>query len=44
MLTTLKETYKESDKLRTGPKASFDRVFEEEIKQLINTTKEHYEK
>ena len=34
---------KEQDKLRAGPKIYHDLVFEEEIKNLINTTKEHYE-
>jgi hypothetical protein len=31
------------DKLRTGPKIYHDLAFEEEIKNLINTTKEQYE-
>ena len=30
--------------LRTGPKDSYhDKVFEEEVNNLINITKEHYE-
>jgi len=38
------EAVNEQDKLRTGPLASFDKTFKEEIKQLINTTKVHYDK
>lgn len=35
---------KDAAGLRTGPKDSYhDKVFEEEINNLINTTKEHYE-
>jgi len=34
---------KEQGKLRTGLKIYHDLVFEEEIKNLINITKEHYE-
>ena len=37
------EMIKEQDKLRTGQKIYHDSVFEEEIKNLINITKEHYE-
>jgi len=37
------EMIREQDKLRTGPKIYHDLVFEEEIKNLINVTKEHYE-
>lgn len=36
---------KEGASLRTGPKSSYhDKVFEEEINNLINITKEQYEK
>ena len=35
--------FKEQDKLRTGPKIYHDLVFEEEIKNLINITKGHYD-
>jgi leucyl-tRNA synthetase len=36
---------KEGAGLRTGPKSSYhDKVFEEEINNLINITKEQYEK
>ena len=34
---------REQGKLRTGPKIYHDLVFEEEIKNLINITKEHYD-
>ena len=35
---------KDTAGLRTGPKDSYhDKVFEEEINNLINVTKEHYE-
>ena len=34
---------REKDKLRAGPKIYHDLVFEEEIKNLINITKEHYD-
>lgn len=34
---------KDQDGLRTGPKIYHDLVFEEEIKNLINITKEQYE-
>ena len=34
---------KEQGNLRAGPKIYHDLIFEEEIKNLINTTKEHYE-
>lgn len=34
---------KDADKLRHGPKIYHDLVFEEEIKDLINTTKKHYD-
>ena len=35
---------KDAAGLRTGPKDSYhDKVFEEEINNLINVTKEHYE-
>lgn len=34
---------REQDKLRAGPKIYHDLIFEEEIKNLINTTKEHYD-
>lgn len=35
---------KDAAGLRTGPKNSYhDKVFEEEINNLINITKEHYE-
>ena len=35
---------KDAAGLRTGPKDSYhDKVFEEEINNLINITKEHYE-
>ncbi|KAF9784634.1 hypothetical protein BJ322DRAFT_1204776 [Thelephora terrestris] len=37
------EMIREQDKLRTGPKIYHDLVFEEEIKNLINITKEHYD-
>ncbi len=38
------EMTKDAAGLRTGPKDSYhDKVFEEEINNLINTTKEHYE-
>jgi len=37
------EMIKEQDKLRTGPKIYHDLVFEEEIKNLINITKGHYD-
>lgn len=39
------EMMKEGAGLRTGPKNSYhDKVFEEEINNLINITKEQYEK
>jgi hypothetical protein len=39
------EMMKESAGLRTGPKNSYhDKVFEEEINNLINITNEQYEK
>lgn len=34
---------KDADKLRHGPKIYHDLVFEEEIKDLINTTKKNYD-
>jgi hypothetical protein len=34
---------KDADKLRDGPKIYHDLVFEEEIKDLVNTTKKHYD-
>jgi len=34
---------KEQGNLRAGPKIYHDLIFEEEIKNLINITKEHYE-
>ena len=34
---------KEQSKLRTGPKIYHDLVFKEEVKNLINITKGHYE-
>lgn len=34
---------REQDKLRTGSKIYHDVVFEEEIKNLVNITREHYE-
>lgn len=37
------EMIREQDKLRIGPKIYHDLVFEEEIKNLINITKEHYD-
>ena len=37
------EMIREQDKLRTGPKIYHDIVFEEEIKNLINVTRDHYE-
>ena len=37
------EQERDLDKLRKGEKNSHDKVFEEEIKQLINTTYKHYE-
>jgi leucyl-tRNA synthetase len=36
--------FKDESNLRTGPKNSYhDRVFEEEIVDLINITKSHYD-
>lgn len=46
VLTTclFQEMLKDDSKLRHGPKSSYhDRVFEEEIIDLINITKGHYE-
>lgn len=43
MVARAQEMTKEQDKLRTGPKIYHDLVFEEEIKNLINITKEHYD-
>ena len=34
---------KDKSKLRSGEKNFHDKVFEEEIKELINTTYRHYE-
>ena len=42
-ITCAQEMIREQNKLRTGPKIYHDLVFEEEIKNLINVTKEHYE-
>lgn len=44
LLTWCEEMTKDATGLRTGPKDSYhDKVFEEEINNLINITKEHYE-
>lgn len=44
LLTWCEEMIKDATGLRTGPKDSYhDKVFEEEVNNLINTTKEHYE-
>ena len=44
LIALLQEMIKEGAGLRTGPKDSYhDKVFEEEINNLINTTKEQYE-
>jgi len=42
-LCVQQEMIKEQGNLRAGPKIYHDSVFEEEIKNLINITKEHYE-
>lgn len=34
----------DESKLRQGPRNYHDRVFEEEVNDLINITKKHYEK
>lgn len=41
---TKKEMTQNQASLRTGQKEYHDRIFEEEINQLINATQEHYEK
>jgi leucyl-tRNA synthetase len=44
LITWPQEMTKEGAGLRTGPKDSYhDKVFEEEINNLINITKEQYE-
>ena len=44
LITLPQEMIKEGTGLRTGPKDSYhDKVFEEEINNLINITKEQYE-
>lgn len=44
LLTWCEEMTKDASGLRTGPKDSYhDKVFEEEINNLISVTKEHYE-
>ena len=43
MTVGAQEMIREQDKLRTGSKIYHDVVFEEEIKNLINITKEQYE-
>jgi hypothetical protein len=44
LITWPQEMTKEGAGLRTGPKNSYhDKVFEEEINNLINITKEQYE-
>jgi hypothetical protein len=45
LITFPQEMTKEGAGLRTGPKNSYhDKVFEEEINNLINITNEQYEK
>lgn len=35
----------EADKLRTGPKDTFwDQVFENEVNELVEVTKKHYDR
>jgi leucyl-tRNA synthetase len=44
LMTWCEEIFKDESNLRTGPKSSYhDRVFEEEIVDLINITKSHYD-
>lgn len=43
MVVRVQEMIREQDKLRAGQKIYHDLVFEEEIKNLINITKEHYD-
>lgn len=44
LITLPQEMIKEGAGLRTGPKDSYhDKVFEEEVNNLINITKEQYE-
>ena len=41
--TIARHVEKEKSKLRSGEKNFHDKVFEEEVKELINTTYKHYE-
>ncbi|KAF8522737.1 hypothetical protein BU17DRAFT_86642 [Hysterangium stoloniferum] len=44
LLEWCSETIQSEASLRSGEKQYHDRVFEEEIKELINTTQQHYER
>jgi leucyl-tRNA synthetase len=41
---SLQEMIKDQSNLRNGPRTYHDKVFEEEVNDLINITKGHYEK